>query len=139
MLEQELEKLSTEDLKRIIDEGELDEWNEGFLDGHQSTESDTIASGESVERSISTRHQQPAAEVAELVFAGPNKKKSDREEARDIIHFVQSQGFEGIAEEEWDSDELEELEELKKEIDRIQGELRFQRCACAALAFPFLG
>lgn len=124
LLEQELEMMSTEELKRLIEEGE-------FGNGGINNEKDTIDSqADQRQYSPGQFQEEPRTPIPQEGEAEPvssRPKKSDWEEARDIIRFVQTQGFEGIAEEEWDSDELDELEELKREIDRIQEELRFQR------------
>jgi hypothetical protein len=125
MLEQELEKMTTEELKRIIEEGDV-EWNAGVCADESDYEHNNNADPSLL---------QPHADVemsgqtsgGSLGTVDESEARSRRETARDIVHFVQTQGFEGIAEEEWDSDELDEIEELKREIDRIQEELKFQR------------
>jgi hypothetical protein len=132
MLEQELEKMTTEELKRIIEEGDL-EWNEGVCADEVDHEHNNNTNGGSDHALLSSHADvemrgQTSGGAAWPVAAGEESEaKLKRETARDIVYFVQTQGFEGIAEEEWDSDELDEIEELKKEIDRIQEELKFQR------------
>jgi hypothetical protein len=132
MLEQELEKMTTEELKRIIEEGDL-EWNEGVCTDEVDHEHNNNTNGGgdhallSSHADVEMRGQTSGGASWPVVAGEESEAKLKRETARDIVYFVQTQGFEGIAEEEWDSDELDEIEELKKEIDRIQEELKFQR------------
>lgn len=153
--------MSTEELKRIIEESNANEHEDEEEREEEEEEYDTImdqpggggGSG-GVPREVASRQDGTTggsgfsgSHILASARAGSfleeavrnRNKKTDRQTARDIIRFVQSQGLEGVNEEEWDCEDIVELEELKNEIMRLQQQLKYQRSSsfsCFCLLGP---